>query len=92
MYSDSVSTFAYTSMDYRAATDILTRCYSLDDLAAALGVSVQSVKQARLDPGASGYRSPPPGWQQAVIRLAESRIDELRDLRDTLAAGQLDSA
>lgn len=67
-------------MDYREATDALRECATLEELAAELGVSVQRVKQARLDPSSPGHRPPPSGWEAAIMRIAERRGEQLREL------------
>jgi hypothetical protein len=71
-------------MDFKDATDRLADCPSHAELAEVAGVSVQSIRQARLDPSNSNYRTPPPNWRQAVIRLAEDRIARLRHLIEEL--------
>lgn len=60
-------------MDFKEATDRLTSAISHQDLADELGVNVQRVRQARLDPASTGYRPPPPGWEAAIVRLMERR-------------------
>lgn len=68
---------------FREATDLLG--LSMEELADALGgISKQSVKQARLDPSASGYRSPPSGWETVVAKLARERGGELERLAEDL--------
>jgi len=61
-------------MDFRNATDSLFDTVSHADLAKALGVSVPSIRQARLGEGSKARRSPPEGWEAAVVSLAERRI------------------
>jgi hypothetical protein len=67
-------------MDFKKATDAL--CEGLDhgDVARALGVSVQAVRQARIADAAKGRREPPRDWPYAVIRLAEQEIMRNRAL------------
>lgn len=60
-------------MDFRKATDNLCEGVSHAELARALGVSVASVRQARLDAEAKAHRAPPVGWEAAVIQLAEEQ-------------------
>jgi hypothetical protein len=60
-------------MDFREATDGLFDRIDHAELARALGVSVASVRQARLKPSAGAHRSPPQDWQPAIIQLAEQR-------------------
>lgn len=71
-------------MDYREATDILAKRATLEEVAAELGVSVQALKQARLDRDASGYRSPPPGWERAVAAVARRHAGDLAMLATAL--------
>jgi GMP synthase-like glutamine amidotransferase len=65
------------AINFRAATDELLACISHQELAEALGVSVASVRQARLGPGAAAHRNPPEGWERAVARLAQDRAARL---------------
>lgn len=67
-------------MDFREATGALCATVSHEELAKALGVSVAAIRQARLNPNARAYRSPPKDWAYAVIRLAETRIMKCRHL------------
>ena len=60
-------------MNFKEATDALFERVTHDALADALGVSVPSIRQARLDPKAMAHRQPPEGWERAVARLAEMR-------------------
>jgi hypothetical protein len=71
-------------MDFRQATDGLCARVDHEDVARALGVSLQTVRQARLQPGANAHRSPPSGWRDAVIRLAEERAGHYRRLVEEL--------
>ena len=67
-------------MDFKKATDELTKTVTADEIAEATGHSRATISRARLDPSMSAYRSPPPNWREAVIRLAEERIARLRQL------------
>lgn len=67
-------------MNFRKATDSLLESVTLEDLANALGASVQAMRQARADEASTSHRSPPPGWEKAVIRLAEQRAKALNRL------------
>jgi DNA-binding GntR family transcriptional regulator len=69
-------------MDFKEATDGLFDRISHEELAEALGVSVASIRQARLPPEANAYRAPPKSWQDTVIRLAEKRVFHYRQLID----------
>jgi hypothetical protein len=74
----SVKHSAY--MNFKDATDGLFDRISHDELAEALGVSVASIRQARLPEGANASRKPPPGWEDQIIRLSERRIMHYRQL------------
>jgi hypothetical protein len=67
-------------MEFREAVAVLGQTVTTAEIADAAGVSVDSVRQARLRPGGSGYRPPPQGWRDVVIRLAEERIRRLEQL------------
>jgi len=67
-------------MNFKQATDRLFSRIDHKDLAKALGVSVASIRQARLRPDASAHRSPPPEWEQSLVRLAEERVRHFRKL------------
>lgn len=71
---------------FREATDRLIGLVSLADLARELGVSHGLVRQARLKPSASSYRSPPAGWEAAVAKLARERGGELLKLAEEMEA------
>lgn len=71
-------------MDFKKATDDLTATVSHQELAEALGVSVPTVRQARLDPSARAYRSPPEGWEAVVGRLARQRAEHFRKLAERM--------
>jgi hypothetical protein len=64
-------------MDFKEATDILTRRITADEIAEAAGVSISSIARARLDPASSAFRTPPDEWRPVLARLARERIDEL---------------
>lgn len=70
--------------DFQTATDALLATPKLDELAEAIGCSVASVKQARMKAG-GGHRSPPPGWEAGVARLARQKAVLLQKLADKLA-------
>ena len=71
-------------MNFKKATDELLAGISHQELADALGCSVPTVRQARLDEGAKARRSPPEGWEAKVSRLAKIRSDRLRKLAEGL--------
>jgi hypothetical protein len=55
-----------------------------EDVAKALGASVQAVRQARLNEESKGFRAPPKNWKAEIIRLAESRVLYYRRLTEKL--------
>ncbi len=67
---------------FKEAGDLL--CLSIQELAAALDASPQSVKQARLDPEKDGYRTPPAEWEKVLAKLARERGGELERLAEEL--------
>lgn len=67
-------------MDFKTATDRLTDCLSHADIAAAAGVSVQSIRQARLDPSNPNFRSPPGNWKSILAKLAKERGERWAEL------------
>jgi hypothetical protein len=81
---------AYT-MDFREATDRLCSKTDHNDVAKALGVSLQSVRQARLPDETKARRDPPKGWRNAVIRVAEDRVWHYRKLIQQLREQPEDS-
>jgi len=67
-------------MDFKKATDELLAGISHEELAEALGVSVATVRQARLTESAKAHRSPPEGWERVVHRMAKERARRLERL------------
>ena len=74
----------YIYMNFREAIDALCTCLNHQDVAKALGVSVQTVRQARLKEDSDGFRAPPRNWERAVIRLAEARVSHYHKLLEKL--------
>lgn len=74
-------------MDFKKATDGLFEGVSHEDLARALGVSVATVRQARLDPRARAHRAPPPNWMRAVLTLAQQQAARYQGLIEELCSG-----
>jgi hypothetical protein len=72
--------YGHIQMDFREATDGLCAKIDHDDIAKALGVSVQTIRQARLAGKAKAHREPPREWRDTVIRLAEERVWHYRKL------------
>jgi len=71
-------------MDFRTAANILGQQITTAEMAEALGMSSHSIRQARLQEGAPGYRKPPEGWQRAFLSLAKERCSELTTLINEL--------
>lgn len=72
-------------MDFKAATDQLTQRTTLSEIAEACGVSENLVQRARMTGEQS--RAAPPNWREAIIQLAEERIEALRRLVTALRGG-----
>lgn len=60
---------AAQNAELRDSMDKVMARITLDDIAKAAGYSVNALKQARLDPSATGYRTPPPGLRRALYEL-----------------------
>jgi len=71
-------------MNFKKATDALLESITLEDLAKAMGVSVQAIRQARAASDSTAHRSPPADWERAVARLAQNRSKMLQTLVDAL--------
>jgi hypothetical protein len=71
-------------MNFREATDDLFRRVDQERLAETLGVSIASIRQARLRPEAAAHRSPPTNWREAVIKLAEEQARFYKHLLERL--------
>lgn len=71
-------------MDFKTAVDSLCEKVDHGDVAAALGVSVQAVRQARMHAKTKAHRPPPQDWRSAVIRMAEDRVWHYRRLIEAL--------
>lgn len=67
-------------MNFKKATDELLASVTLDDLASALGASLQAVRQARAQEGTAGFRRPPAGWEGAAAKLARKQAAKLERL------------
>lgn len=73
------------AMDFIGATDALFARTGPDDLAKELRCAPNSIRQARMDADKAGHRSPPPGWEAAVARLARQRAAQLLKLADKMS-------
>jgi hypothetical protein len=67
-------------MDFREATDSLFDRIDHEQLAKRMGVSIASIRQARLRPEAGAHRSPPGHWRATVLLLAAERINHYNNL------------
>jgi len=74
------------AISFRKATDELFDGISHQDLADALGLSVATVRQARLEEGAKARRTPPGGWEAVVRRLAERKAQHFQRLAEKLGS------
>jgi hypothetical protein len=72
-------------MEYKKATDVLFSGTKHKELAQELGVSVASIRQARLGSHAKSSREPPPKWQKGVLNVAESQVRKYMNLIEELA-------
>ena len=71
-------------MNFKEATDNLFDGVDQPALANEIGVSVASIRQARLNPQAKAYRNPPQNWERSLIRIAEREIMRYRKLIEEL--------
>jgi hypothetical protein len=74
-------------MDFKTATDRVAGCISHAEIAEAAGVSVQTIRQARLDPSAPGHRPPPAKWREMLARLTRERSNALAAFATELEEG-----
>jgi hypothetical protein len=75
-------------MDFKTATDRVAGCISHAEIAEAAGVSVQTIRQARLDPSAPGHRPPPAGWREVLAQLARERSRHLATFSEEIERGR----
>jgi hypothetical protein len=73
-------------MDFRTATDRVAGCITHAEIAEACGVSIQSIRQARMHSSSPSYRNPPSGWEDVLARLARERARELMQAAEELEA------
>ena len=71
-------------MTFKEATDALFDNIDHAGLAKALGVSVATIRQARLKSEAKAHRAPPRNWQRATLKLAEQQIRRYQRLAERL--------
>lgn len=65
-------------MDFKTATDRVAGCITHAAIAEAAGVSIQTIRQARMDLNSPSYRQPPVHWREVLCRLARERAAELQ--------------
>jgi len=73
-------------MDFWEAMERLKRAVTDDEIAAATGVSTNTIRRTRADPSTRNYRPPPRGWRPVLARLAGERAKELLKLQEELGA------
>jgi hypothetical protein len=71
-------------MDFVEAMERLKRAVTDDEIAAAMGVSTNTIRRTRADPSTRNYRPPPADWRRMLARLAGERAEALVDLRAEL--------
>lgn len=79
-------------MDFREATRRLKEAPQDRDLAEALDVTVQSIRQARLPRENRGHRPPPENWREVIAAMARERAEALRSMADRLESSDPDDA
>jgi hypothetical protein len=67
-------------MDFVEAMDRLKRAVTDDEIAAATGVSTNTIRRTRADPSTRNYRPAPVGWESVLAQLAGERAAELLEL------------
>jgi hypothetical protein len=74
----------HREMEFIEAMERLKRAVTDDEIAAAVGVSANTIRRARADPSTRNYRPPPRGWEAVIGRLAAKRAEELLSLQHEL--------
>lgn len=72
-------------MNFKQATDALLESVTLEDLAERMGVSIQTIRQARASQSTASHRPPPKGWELAIEQLAQRGATRLSRLAERLA-------
>jgi len=72
-------------MDFVEAMERLKRAVTDGEIAAATGVSTNTIRRARANPSTRNYRPAPVGWQLILARLARERSLEFQRLAADLA-------
>jgi hypothetical protein len=71
-------------MHFREAVDALCESIGHEQVAEALGVSVQTIRQAWMNEDSSALRAPPKRLGRGAIRLAEAGVWYYRELIDRM--------
>lgn len=71
-------------MDFVEAMERLKRSVTDDEIAAAMGVSTNTIRRTRADPSTRNYRPAPTGWASVLAQLAGERAGELIKLKSEL--------
>jgi hypothetical protein len=71
-------------MNFKEATDNLLNRIDHTKLAEALGVSIASIRQARLNPAAKAHREAPLGWKNVIVKLAKRQAAQYQKLAERL--------
>jgi hypothetical protein len=77
-------------MDFVDAMERLKRAVTDDEIAAATGVSTNTIRRTRADPATRNYRPAPADWKRVLARLAEERAHELLLLKRELDSSRLE--
>ena len=75
-------------LNFRKTTDDLFARIGIEDVAQEMDCSAASIKQARLGEGALARRTPPKGWEKAVLRLAEKQLAHFQKLVAKIRASE----
>jgi hypothetical protein len=71
-------------MEFVEAVERLKRAVTDDEIAAATGVSTNTIRRTRADPSTRNYRPAPVGWEPILARLAKERSLKFQRLADDL--------
>jgi hypothetical protein len=71
-------------MDFVEAMERLKRAVTDDEIAAAIGVSTNTIRRTRADPTTRNYRPAPLNWKPVIARLAGEKASELLMLQSEL--------
>ena len=81
----SMEVFTAEAMDFKTTTDrIMEFGVPTRELGEALGLRPNTIRVMRLDPTSEHHRSPPAGWESALLQLMRGRSKELDALADEL--------